>query len=382
MKKVIGIVTLCIMMICTMSFATTEDILPVNDVANYDIMPISEVSTNIEEDDYKIIYDDVYKMEKQVTIDEAIDGNVYIMAQDLKIENAIIDGNLYVMAENIEIINSEIQGSIYAGGEKISFSGMTNDVYAFGSDIDFDVNSCIWRNVKVVGENVNMYGSVGRNFYAGVNNLTIGDNAIIDGILKYTSENEGNISEEARIAEVQFEQEENMKAETQNVSVGDYIYKVLKVAFKTLIVVLIIVFSINKFKSIKRTNNTAIDLLQYVAKGSLLLVLTPIIVILLMCTVIGIGLGFVILALYIIMLYISISLVSAEIAYRILNKENDEIVKGKMIGLSILVSFIICAVGFIPILGGIVKIIVVLIGLGIMFDILFQKVKKEEINEN
>ena len=97
------------MMLSTNSFATT----PEGEV-NYDdyidlisledeIMPISA---------FNIVEDDIYRIEKQVILQDMVDGNVYIIAQDLKITGAVIEGNVYAMAESIIIENSEITGSV------------------------------------------------------------------------------------------------------------------------------------------------------------------------------------------------------------------------------------------------------------------------------
>ena len=152
MKKRIGILFLIFMMLTTFSLATeTIDLgLPQTEEQDDGIMPISQMPVDSDGEGYEMIYDDVYKMENQVTISEVIDGNVYVMARDAKVENAVIYGNLFVMAEEIEIVDSEIAGSVFAFGEKLNFSGMTNDLYACGSKVDITAGSYVWRNAKVV----------------------------------------------------------------------------------------------------------------------------------------------------------------------------------------------------------------------------------------
>lgn len=379
MKKVAGILILCIMMICTVSIATTEDILPVNDIADYDIMPISEIPTDRNEEDYEIIYDDVYKMENQVTINEAIDGNVYVIAREVKVQNAVIYGNLFVMAEEVQIVDSEIAGSVFAMGEKVSFSGMTNDLYACGSKVDIASDSYVYRSAKVVSETANIDGNIGRDLYAGVNQLNVGENAQIAGTLSYFSAKEGNISEQAQIQNVEFTQEE-YEEEEQN-TIMDSVYEIASVAFQALIIALIIVFLVGKFKTLKRTDNIAGDFLKSTGKGALMLIFVPILSIVLMVSVIGLGFGMILLVLYIISLCVAISITSVEIAHRILAKKED-VKKGVLIGLSILVSIAFWAIKFIPVIGGIIRFIAILIGLGIISSLIFQRNKKEEVNEN
>lgn len=386
MKKAVISFILILMVISTVSFAAYPEELENSELEMIDATDLGEIEeTPIEPRDHvesnEMISDDVYKMEEKVTFSEIVDANVYIMAQDVKITNAIIYGNLYVMAQNIEIENSEISGSVYAMGQKITISGMANDAYLLGSEIELLTDCYIWRNVRVAGGNVNVDGSIARNVYAAVSNLSIGDTAQISGKLNYTSENEGSISENARVSDVDFNKEEVKEIENEDNTQTNYVYKAFSIAFKTLIVTLVIIFLVNKFKNLKRTDSVANDLLKATGKGALVLVLVPILSILLMISVIGLGFGIVLVSLYIIAIYIAISIMSVEIAYRILNKEK-EISKGKIIGISILVALVIWGISFIPVLGGIIKFVLNLMGLGIIFDLIFQRTKKEEINEN
>lgn len=379
MKKIIGILLLSFMMIANISFATESVDL---DKMEFDESEIEQLlSAKMHESN--MLDDDVYQMEKDVTIQQSVNGNVYVMAQNVKIEEVEIYGNVYIMAQKIEIVNSEIDGSVYVMGEEINFSGMANDVYALGESINFSSDSYVYRDVRVAGETVNIDGSIERNCYAGTKSLLVTDNAVIEGTLKYFSEQEGNISENARITDVQFEKEELEDTQEQESNIMQYIYEVLKVAFQAFILVLIVVFGIHKFKILKRTDNIASDFLKDTGKGALVLIFVPIISILLMISIIGMGFGFVLLALYFILLYISIPVTAVEITHRILAKQSEnEIKKGKMIGISILISVIFWAIKFIPTIGEIIRFIAVLIGLGITATLIFQKNKKEEINEN
>lgn len=381
MKKRIGILFLIFMMFATFSLATeTIDLnLPQTENQEDGIMPISEMPTDTEDDGYEMIYDDVYKMENQATINQVIDGNVYVMARDVKVENAVIYGNLFVIAENIQIVDSEIAGSVFAIGENINFSGMTNDLYACGSKVDMVAGSYVWRNAKLAGETIHMDGNVGRNLDVGVNQFVVGDNAQIEGTLHYFSSKEGSISEQAQIGDVQFIQDEQEENETQNGA--NYVFEMANVAFQTLIIALIIVFLVNKFKTLKRTDNIGMDFLKSTGKGALMLIFAPILSIVLMLSVIGVGFGMIVLVLYIIALCVAIPTTSVEIAHRILAKKED-VKKGVWIGSSILVSLVIWVIKFIPVIGGIVRFILVLIGLGIISSLIFQRNKKEEVNEN
>lgn len=393
MKKRIGVLFLSLMMLATISLAAYPaeleeqelqelEALENSENGEYGIEPISEEAGEAEEE-YEVIEDDLYQMAQNITITQIINGNVYVMGETVKIKDTIIYGNVYVMAQEVEIENVEIDGSVYVMAEKMNFSGTAYDVYACGSKIDFDLNSYVWRNVKVAGDEIKINGNIGRSVYAGVNHLSVGDNAVIEGALKYVSKTEGDISSEAQIEDIYFEQEQQNDREDYGPSVASYVFEALNVAFQTLIVVLILVFCVGKFKTLKRTDNVAMDFLKNTGKGSLWLIFVPIVSILLMISVIGIGFGIIVLTLYVISLYIALAVTSVEITHRILAKqEENEVKKGKMIGVAVLISLVIWAIKFIPVLGSLIRFIAILIGLGIMSTLIFQKNKKEEINEN
>jgi len=345
---------------------------------------IQTVPKNEEE---SIIYDDLFKMEDEVVINNIVDGNVYIMAQNVKIENATIYGTVYIMAENIEVVNSEINGTLYSMSSKLSFSGMANDLYIMAQDVKLDEHTYIWRTARILAENIDFNGTVLRDFYASVANLTVGDEAVVDGKMKYSSETEGEISENASIADVEFVKNEVEEAKiatkelAKSAIIFGYVSNIISVIFKTLIVSLIIVFLVDKFNKLKRTENVVTDLLVAMCKGAGVLVVVPIIVIILICTVIGIALGITLIAIYSIMLYIAISVIALDIAYRILSKKG-EVKKSTLILITILISIAIWAIGLVPVVGGKIKFLVILMGLGILFDLIFQRNKKEVKNEN
>ncbi len=388
MKKRIGILFLLMTMITTFVFAAYPEDLENQELENLQTTSeenseagIDPISLETGEEDHLDITDnDVYLCENHVNIKEMINGNVYVMAQKATIDQAMIYGNVYVMAQEIDISNAEINGSVYLMGQDIHFSGSAYDVYSCGANIDFDTNSYVLRDVRAVADTLNLNGTVFRNVYAGVNQLSVAQNAIVHGILDYSSEKEETIPEGAQIGEVKFHLTHPKERGYEN---KNYVLEAFTVAFKTLIVCLIMIFVVTKFKNLHRTENIGMDLLKDTGKGLITFAVFPILIVILFITIIGSGLGMVALILYIIVIYIAKSLAAIEIANRILSKtktENHQ--NAKLIGISILVSLVIWGVSFIPTFGVFVQIVVGLIGLGIFASLIIQRNKKESQNEN
>ena len=343
---------------------------------------------NFDFDESEVIDDDMYVMEENVKITQVIDGNLYIMAKNVKLDSASVLGNVYIMAESIEMENSSVNASIFLMGKDIRISGTdVEDAYIMGMNVDILEDTTVWRNAKILAKTLNIDGEIDRDVYASVETLNVGKNANIEGKLVYSSEKEGQISNSARIGSIEFSAiDTDVDEEIANqFRLIDFIEPGLAFAFKTLIISLIIVFLVNKFKTMERSENIGSDCLKAFGKGAGVLVLVPIISVLFFVSVLGIGLGLGLIAIYVILLYIAKSIFAIEVAQRITFKKNIE-GKAKFVGLSVLVAIVIWAIGLIPVIGGIVKLIVMLAGLGILFDLIFKKAKKvgenEIVNEN
>lgn len=392
MKKVVGILFLIFTLMATVSLAAypadleAAELQALQEESN--IEPISEldeveslIQPRTSEGETELILDDIYKMEKEAVVTGIVDGNVYLMANKAKIENAMIYGSVYIMAQEVDITNSDIGGSVYVFGNKVKFSGNTNDFYGAGNEIELAKESYIWRSARVAAENLSVNGAIEKDLHAGINKLQVGDTAVIQGKLNYYADKEGAISEQAKIQEIQFDEVEQNEEKVNPVM--DYVYEAGSVILMTLVIALVVVFCITKFTALRRSEKLGIDLLKNAGKGALVFLFMPIIAIVLMLTVIGAGIGVIGLVVYIVLLFVAISITSVEIAYRICTKkQTNEVKKGAIIGISILVSLVIWAIRFIPVIGGIVRFIAILIGLGIWYTVMFQKIKKEEVNEN
>ncbi len=388
MKKRIGILFLLMMMLATFVFAAYPEDLENQELE--DLQTISEENTDAginpisleggEETNLNITDNDVYLCEDSVNIKEVINGNVYVIAQNATIDQAMIYGNVYIIAEKINILNAEINGSVYVIGEEIHFSGSAYDVYSCGAKIDFDTESYVLRDIRAVADTLNLKGSVFRNVYAGVNQLSVAENAIIHGTLDYSSEKEETLPEGAQIGEVKFHLTQPKESDFED---ENYVLDALTVAFKTLIIGLVLIFVVTKFKNLHRTDNVGLDLLKDAGKGLAAFVVFPIVIVVLLISILGTGLGVITLFLYMVILYVSKALAAVEIANRILSKtktENHE--NAKLIGVSVLVSLVVWGIGLIPTFGGLVQIIIGLIGLGVFASLILQRNKKEIQNEN
>ena len=408
MKKVIGILFLIVILIATTVLAAypedlenaeleqtqeesittltkeqlenAESLIEEPATGDLDILEITEKNRMIDNNE-SVLNSDLYQFDEEVSLNSIVNGNVYVIAQSVKFDNAVIYGNAYVLAQNIELKNVDIQGSLYVCGQNIEISGKINDIYACGAEVNLSEGTYITRDVKLAGESLKIDGTIQRDAFIGAKNLTITGDTVINGTLNYASENEANIPDSAMISNVNFEKintdVENQNDEDKNVVV-DYIYKLLKIVATTAILSLIIISFVDKFSKMNRTEKIANDLLKDAGIGALILILTPILTIILAVSNIFTSIGISGLLIYIVGLILATSMTSIEIAKRIVDKMQNELGKWKKVGIASLVTLVYGIVGFIPVVGTICKFAFLLIGLGILFNLIFKNNKTVE----
>ena len=315
-----------------------------------------------------MIYSDIYRAEENVNIDDYnVDGNAYITGADVKIKNSTIYGNLYVLGKNVEIEQTDIQGSIFVACETINFDGLCNDLYVAAKDVIFGQSSSIGRDAKIATQNIKIDGYTGRNFNLYAQNIEIAETTVISSNFKYSSGSEVVIPEETQISNIEFDE----KIEEENIKLED-VNDVLSAVVKTVIIAVIVVFLISKFKNIKREESVK----EYVAsfgKGLLALIVVPVISV--MCIIIPFTavFGAIFIAIYAISLMIASSFFAVEISYRIANKQNKTDNK-IIIGYAAVISLILALISIVPGLGGICKFLAFTIGLGFLVNLIYKKV--------
>lgn len=396
MKKILISFVAIIMMITTVAFATeeelenailltapgledVEDIMMINknDMGNEEIFTTSEPCFTEYDDADKVIEDDLYIIQDNVIINSSVDGNIYVLGKDVIINSESVSGNVFVLGENITINNTKIDGALYAISESLNFNGEANFIYALSSNISFSENSKCNKNLKLLGTNIELNGSVEKNVTALANEITMGKDAKIAGEFTYYSVNQAIINKDAKVNEINFKKIENNtepKKDTAQV-ISNYINKTLSTFIKALLISWILICGIKKFGNLKRSENVIVDTLKNFGWGLLAIIIIPIVSLILLCTGICTGIGILGFVAYCIMLYIAKIAFAVEIANRIKLSNSGN---GSQILLSAFITLLIWAIGYITVLGPIVNFVTFIAGLGIIWNLIFQKNKKIE----
>lgn len=384
-KICFGIIMIFIIFFANISFATEiqpRDVISEenqDDTSNVenldeDIMPISIDESDYAKTDTENNSGDLYIMQDNAEItNDTIFGDIYVMAENVNITSNLVDGNIFIIADKANI-NSTISGYAYILAKEVNFSGSIDGMYICANKVNISEVAMIRNDIKVCSEEFNLRGIINRNLLISAKNINIireNSNANIYGKLTYS----GNLNADEDLIIGKVTKIEKPKVEEKQEK--DIAYTVIKEfifsAVSVLIVITIILFIFkNNFKYEKRE---PVSYIKDIVIGLGLLIFIPIISVVLMITIIGLPIGMLAIIIYIIFLYLGLPVASIEIANQIFNEKLNT--KLKKIFASLLVYVVLKLIAYIPIFGGIIKFLVVVLGFNIILNKIFKYNKIE-----
>jgi len=351
------------------------DILPIDEELSEDLI------LSITNDIGQIIDNDVYIVSGNIDFKDMVFGNVYLVGEDVKVTSKFIDGNLFVIGNDITIDAEYIVGSIYLIGNNITFKGETKSIYAISNTFELEKGASILRDIRLIADTTRIKGYISKSIYAMTSNLNISNDARITENLNYISENEILVPEGTVAGQINFTSSDSFERDDSYHQIN-YLTNIITSIVTILIIALIVLFCTPKFIEIKKKQEPISKLFISAGIGLITLILIPIISIMLLISVVGVPMGFILIFAYIILLMIASAIANIVITSRIINKAKPEMnSKLKFIGILILVSLVIKLIGKIPFIGWLIVVIVYLSGIGEIVSYMFGRCKKEEIKE-
>jgi hypothetical protein len=331
----------------------------------------------------EIVSGNLYAAGNTITIDGTVSGDLIAIAQTITV-NGRIEGDIIAAAQNITI-NGEVGGNIRVAGTAITLnSTVARNVNAFGSNIILGTTSSIGWDAYVAASNLEsrgnidggLSGNVGRALIAGKINkdinlkisdtnlnsgLIISPEAVIGGNIFYTAKNPAAISEAAKVGGKVTQQA--IKTNPTNwfaVWAWAKIYSI----FCALVIGLVLIF-LGKNITTKILSKLEDKPFKMLVPGLIFMFILPPIALVLAFTIIGIPLALIIVACWVIAIYLARILAAILVGQIILQslrkKHQGEI---KLIW-SLIVGVIICWLLFtIPFAGWIFSLIAIWLGLG------------------
>lgn len=362
--------------------ATDSSVMPIDETLDSTTMPIdetvqdSDVMPINEESVENITLDDVYQWGENVSITQDVSGNVYIMSEKVNIENVTIEGNVFLMAEKVSIKNSYISGSAFIMGDEIELDSLIQDLYLLGNEINLGNSSYISRTARIGGESVTISGIIDRDCYIDAENITVLDGTEIAGTLDYSTGKEASIGENTSIANVNANIIERVEEKPKTLKIDFTVYDFLSALLKVFVIGGILILLLNKkIQNVEKIN--FVEVIKSLAIGSVIFFAVPVLSLIFMVSIIGFGLGALLVLVYIVLLIISTVTASLMIAKAFVKEPS----KLKLLGITVLVYMIYKLLCIIPVLGALLVIIMGLTGLGYVPRIIWAKEKKEEVVE-
>ena len=385
-SKIFVALAICLLLLSSVCFATTEpQTTSAENTAANNTEVTSTENTNTSDSTSSTTdassswtNGDLYLTGDKVSVSNVVDGNAFIFANEVTIENtAEIGGDLFVFANKLTVNGGYVYSSIFAYANEISINGVVYDVYAACTNFTLQNSGFVYRDLRVSSDHVTIEGKVRRNAFITANDITFGEDTVstyIYGNLTYTSPKELSTQEGMIAGEVTREE----TASTANNPIS-YLTSALTILLTTFVMVLLIVWLAPKF--VKRVTNMGVAK-SFVSLG--IGIATPIVALLagflLILSIVGISIfsSMVIVLALLCMIATSItSLFMAGLLAKLLKKTSNV----SIVLLSLLASLVLWAIGLIPYVGWIFSIIFVLFGIGTaLVNIIYTKegTKKEK----
>jgi cytoskeletal protein CcmA (bactofilin family) len=325
------------------------------------------------------IEDDLYAVGTNISINGTIHGDLIAAGNNISVDGTVT-GDV-IAAGNSIAIRGQVGGSVRAAGNMIVLDGkVTNDLIFGGNEVTILSNGRVGRDAVIGSANATISGQIGRDLQAGSTNLKIDggvggnvlatvdrlqltDRATIGGNLKYTSKNEAQIANASSVkgsTERQVPQDGRAPLVTGPAAL---VVEWLKGLIGLLILGILVVFF---FPGFSRRAGEALVRSPWLtlAIGALVLIGLPILAIVFFAVGALIGgwwIGFVVLALFVVVLALSIPVAAVGVGGALLRMTRRPV----PVWLALFIGLIVLLlVALIPILGGLVIFCALLFGMG------------------
>lgn len=257
---------------------------------------------------------DVFCAGQNISINGEVEGDVICAGQTINV-NGKVGGSVRVAGNSI-VINSEVTRSLMAVGATVSMEKDANvgwEAYIAGAAVN--MRGKVSRDLNCVGSDINIAGEVGQNVKAVLDSnnknrksekshLVIGKETVINGDLTYYDYQDASIDKDAKIkGKTERNEPKVMQGQKETGNAG----RVLGIFYSvfTALVLGLVVISIWKKETVEIIEKMKTKPAQTIGWGAVVFFLTPIISIILLLTMIGIPLAFIIMLAWIIGLMIA-----------------------------------------------------------------------------
>lgn len=313
-----------------------------------------------------------------VVVDGDVNGTAFAAGTNIYV-NGTVNGDLFVAGTNIEI-NGTVLGNIYGAGQDIAYNSNTSqgDVVFAGQRIYISSDAVVNRELFAAGNIINIDGTIARDFYGAGADITISgtvernawmdaqdiqllSSGTIGGDLYYRSEQKANLRSGTIHGNTEWKRVERSHEMTQWSWSSQLLGALFTIVSSILIWTAITLLKPEVWE--KTSAKIFTQPLKTLGVGALALIVTPILSILIMLTIVGIPLAFLIGTFYGIFLFLSRIVVAVFIGKWLAKTLGwKELHKG--LWLTLLGLILITALTLVPYLRILIWLLVLFTGLG------------------
>jgi cytoskeletal protein CcmA (bactofilin family) len=325
------------------------------------------------------IEDDLYVAGGNIAINGTIHGDLIAAGNFISVDGTVT-GDVIAAGQSVTI-RGQVGGSVRAAGNTVVLDGkVTNDLLVAGNELTILSNGRVGRDAIVGSTNTTISGQVGRDLQAGstnvkidggiggnvlasVDRLQLTDRATVGGNLKYTSKTEAQITNPASVKGTTARQIPESGRAPLVTGPAALVLEWLKGLIGLLILGILVAFF---FPGFSRRAGEALVHSPWLtlAIGALVLIGLPILAVVFFAVGALIGgwwIGFVVLALFVVVLALSIPIAAVGVGGALLRVARRPV----PVWLALLIGLIaLLLIALVPILGGLVIFCALLFGMG------------------
>ncbi len=285
---------------------------------------------------------------QSITVSGAIGGSLRSASQNLQIDG-VIDRNATILSQNLTTTESSvIFGELAFASQKA------------------DIDGIVSGKLTGASQNISMKGAFGGDVYLEAENISMSDNASVAGSFTYVSEgtlNSGNAKIAGSVVK-KTPQKPQQKMEQKKNPIQDFAGAVI---WQSILIFALVYF----FKDIFDYTYEKISShpIKSAGQGLIMLIAPTVIILLLIFTIVGIPLAFTVLCLYVLSFFAARAIICYYLGKYVIGRfasmySGNPYLYG-LVG--VIVSWII---GKLPIVGGLLGFVLLLIGFGGVFSLL------------
>jgi cytoskeletal protein CcmA (bactofilin family) len=314
-----------------------------------------------------VIRGDVFALVEQMTVRGKIEGNLFAVARDLELSGEV-DGSVHAGGENLNI-DAQIGGNLYTLSDVLTLAPEARvglDAFHLGERIRIEGE--VRRDLITGGEHMEIRGSVGRDFETWARRAKILSTAKIAGnvVAHVHDESDIEIAEAALVGgETSIESLDSVRHGrlARYTHAAFYLWLLIRLCAAFALGLLLYALLPGIFSGRISSGN---EFFRSLGVGFVVLLVAPIALLIAALTLVGLPIALIGGAVYLTALYLTGIVVAALIGVSLVHPKSEGL---RDFGVALLVGVLILTVAMhIPVVGVILRIVVALVGLGLLTD--------------